>query len=148
MSSNLGELIKQLITVFGERPPRGLPKPPPPHRVQIPRNLHMEKTPNWDAGAESTRGIETRRKGEWGKNNAILNNLITKQHFDTIFHRKMCIPFLLLIALTNCAYHLSASLASENRVLYIECKVYKRMPELLYQPALSRLHSILQATPL
>jgi hypothetical protein len=49
-------------------------------------------------------------------------------------HRKMCIPFLLLIALTNCNYLLSASLASENRVLYSEGRVYKRMPELAASP--------------
>jgi hypothetical protein len=30
MSSNFGEIIKKLILVFGEKPARGLPKPPPP----------------------------------------------------------------------------------------------------------------------
>ncbi len=30
MSSNLGEIIKRLIPVFGEKPARGLPKPPLP----------------------------------------------------------------------------------------------------------------------
>jgi hypothetical protein len=29
MSSNLGEIIQKLIPVFGEKPVRGLPKPPP-----------------------------------------------------------------------------------------------------------------------
>jgi hypothetical protein len=29
MSSNLGEIIKKLISVFGRKPARGLPKPPP-----------------------------------------------------------------------------------------------------------------------
>jgi hypothetical protein len=46
----------------------------------------------------------------------------------------MCIPFLLLIALTNCAYLFSACLASENRVLYSEGRVYKRAPELVASP--------------
>jgi hypothetical protein len=54
---------------------------------------------------------------------------------------KMGIPFLLLIALTNCAYLLSASLASENRVLYSEGRVYKRTPELLASPQSTALHS-------
>jgi hypothetical protein len=29
MSSKFGEIIKKLISVFGEKPTRGLPKPPP-----------------------------------------------------------------------------------------------------------------------
>ncbi len=29
MSSKFGEIIKTLISVFGEKPARGLPKPPP-----------------------------------------------------------------------------------------------------------------------
>jgi hypothetical protein len=36
MSSNFGEIIKKLIPVFGEKPARGLPKPPPP-----PRHLNL-----------------------------------------------------------------------------------------------------------
>jgi hypothetical protein len=31
MSNNFGEIVKKLIPVFGEKPARGLPKPPPPH---------------------------------------------------------------------------------------------------------------------
>jgi hypothetical protein len=56
-------------------------------------------------------------------------------------HTKMGIPFLLLIALTNCAYLLSACLASENRVLYSEGRVYKRTPELVASPQSTALHS-------
>jgi hypothetical protein len=29
MSSKFGEIIKKLISLFGEKPARGLPKPPP-----------------------------------------------------------------------------------------------------------------------
>jgi hypothetical protein len=54
---------------------------------------------------------------------------------------KMCIPFLLLIALTNCAHLLSVWLASENRALYSEGRVYKRTPELVGSPQLTTLHS-------
>jgi hypothetical protein len=56
-------------------------------------------------------------------------------------HRKMCIPFLLLIALTNCAHLLSASLASKNRVLYSEGRVYKRTRELAASPQSTAQHS-------
>ncbi len=53
----------------------------------------------------------------------------------------MGIPFLLLVALTNCAHLLSASLASKNRVLYNEGRVYKRTPKLAAKPQSTALHS-------
>jgi hypothetical protein len=53
----------------------------------------------------------------------------------------MCISFLLLIALTNCAHLLSACLASENCILYSEGRVYKRAPELVASPPSTALHS-------
>jgi hypothetical protein len=58
-----------------------------------------------------------------------------------LVHRKMCSPFLFLIALTNCAHLLSASLASENRVLCSEGRVYKRTPELAASSQSTTLHS-------
>jgi hypothetical protein len=78
MSSKFGEIIKKLISVFGEKPARGLPKPPPtPPR---PDSAAFTRGENTILGrdAESTRRIETRRKGKGGENNAIINNLITK----------------------------------------------------------------------
>jgi hypothetical protein len=54
---------------------------------------------------------------------------------------KMCSPFLLLIALKNCAHLLSACLASEKGVLYGEGRVYKRAPELVASPQSTALHS-------
>jgi hypothetical protein len=54
----------------------------------------------------------------------------------------MCIPFLLLIALTNSAHLLSAWLASKNSVVvYSEGRVYKRTPELVASPQSTALHS-------
>ena len=53
----------------------------------------------------------------------------------------MCIPFLLLIALTNCAHLLSAWLASKNYIAYSEGRVYKRTPEQVASPQLTALHS-------
>jgi hypothetical protein len=53
-------------------------------------------------------------------------------------HTKMGIPFLFLIALTNCAYLLSAS---ENQVLYSEGRVYKMTPELVASSQSTALHS-------
>ncbi len=61
-------------------------------------------------------------------------------------HRKMCIPFLLLIALTNCAHLLSAWLASKNRIIYSEGRVYKRTPELVASPQSTALHSTSNTT--
>jgi hypothetical protein len=59
----------------------------------------------------------------------------------SFLHTKMGIPFLLLIALANCAHLLSAWLASENRVLYSEGRVYKRTPKLAASPQSTALHS-------
>ncbi len=141
MSSKYKEIIKKLISVFGESLPEGYPSHPPPHRVHFPRSLHVEKMLYQYADAESTRRIETRRKGRGGENNGILNNLIAKWYFDAILHMKTGISFLLLTALTNCAHLILASLASKNRVLYSEGRVYKRTPVLAASPRSTALHS-------
>ncbi len=125
--------------MFGEKPARGLPKPPPPHRVENPRSLHVEKARMQDADAKSRRGIGTQREG--GKNNAKLNNSSTDQHFDARFYTKIATTFLLLIALTKCAYLLLASLAIKNCVLYSEGRAYKREPELAASHQSTTLHS-------
>ncbi len=41
MSSNLGEVVKKLIPVFGEKPNRGLPKPSPPPPPPPARRLDL-----------------------------------------------------------------------------------------------------------
>ncbi len=52
----------------------------------------------------------------------------------------MCIPFLLLIALANCAHLLPKCLAGENGVLYSEGRAYKRAPKLVASPQSTALH--------
>jgi hypothetical protein len=54
---------------------------------------------------------------------------------------KICIPFLLLIALANCVHLLSKCLASKNGVLHSEDRAYKRAPELVASPQSIALHS-------
>ena len=54
---------------------------------------------------------------------------------------KMCIPFVLLIALANCAYLLSTCLAGENGALYSEGRAYKSAPKLVASPQSTALHS-------
>jgi hypothetical protein len=53
----------------------------------------------------------------------------------------MCIPFLLLIALTNCAHLLTTCLASKNGILYSKGRAYKRAPEIVASPQWTALHS-------
>ena len=53
---------------------------------------------------------------------------------------KMCITFLLLIALANCAHLLSMCLASKNGILCSEGRGYKRAPELVASPQSTTLH--------
>ena len=69
---------KTLFLCLGKSPLEGYPSHPLPQRVEILRNLHMEKARLQDADAKSRRGIGTRRKGKGGENNANLNNSITK----------------------------------------------------------------------
>jgi hypothetical protein len=99
----------------------------------------MEKERLQDADAKSRSGIGTRRMGGGG-NNVKLNNSSTVQHFDTGFKMKILNTFL-LIALTKSAYLLLVSLASKNRILYSEGRVYKREPKLAASPQLTTLHS-------
>jgi hypothetical protein len=68
----LHKIIKKLISVFGEKPARGLPKPPP---TQL-RRESAEFTRGENTIPGSGRGIGTRRKGKGGENNAKLNNSI------------------------------------------------------------------------
>ncbi len=78
--------------------------------------------------------VELGRGEKGGGNNAKLNNSSTEQYFGAIFYMKIDITFLLLITLTKCAYLLLVSLASKNRVLYSEGRVYKRESELAASP--------------
>ena len=54
---------------------------------------------------------------------------------------KVCIPFLRIIAVANCAHLLATCLLSKNGVLYSEGRAYKRAPELVASPQLTALHS-------
>jgi hypothetical protein len=72
MSSNFGEIIKKLISVFGKKPARGLPKPPSYHTTPgfgafcTWRKRQIE----WRS-VESTLPIEIGRR-EGGKNTVFL----------------------------------------------------------------------------
>ena len=118
---------------------------PHPTASRIRRVYTLERTWFQDADADLGHG---EREGEGRENTAKLNNSSTEQHFDAIFHMKIVIPFLLLIALTKCAYLLLASLASKNGVLYSEGRAYKREPELAASPQSTALLYIQQETPL
>jgi hypothetical protein len=129
---------KNLISVFGEKPARWLPKPPPTaSRIRGVYTWKERDSRTWTRNPDADL-----RHGERGRggNNAKLNNSSTEQHFNAIFHTKIANPFLPLIALTKCAYLLLASLASKNRVRYSEGRAYKREPELAASPQLTALH--------
>ncbi len=86
MSSNLGEIVKKLIPVFGEKPARGLPKPTPPPRTAPEsgdfytwRKRQIE-TPS----AKSGRLIETPDWGGGGGIPCFLNNSTTEQYFKML----------------------------------------------------------------
>ncbi len=114
MSSNWREIIKKLIPVFGEKPARGLPKPhtPSPRTAPESGDFYM-----WRKRQIHLPDWDARER-EGGEN-----------------------PFLLLIALKNCAHLLSVCLASKNGVLCSEGRAYKRAPEQGAGPQSTALHS-------
>ncbi len=125
---------KNLISLFGEMPARGLPKPPPTPPCQESADLHVEKARLQDADAKSRHRIGTRRNGERGENNAKMQPLVNGLTFwrqvqnedryypsSTYCIDKMCL--------------LLASLASKNRVLYTEGRIYKKGAQASSQPS-------------
>ena len=89
--------------------------------------------------AKSGRQNET---PEWGAGFRAFQ--ITQQRSNIsrcFFHTKTCIPFLLLIALANCAHLLFTCLAGENGTLYSEGRAYKRALKLVANPLSTTLHS-------
>jgi hypothetical protein len=85
MSSNFVEIIKKLISVFGRKPARGLPKPPPSApRLDSATFTHGENA-KLTCGAPNPPAVL--RPGEKGRGVKILrfyNNLITKQYFNAL----------------------------------------------------------------
>ncbi len=78
MSSKFGEIIKKLISVFGEKPARGYPIHPHPTASRFSGVYTWRKrdirTRTRNPAAELRRG----EKGRGEKNNANLNNSTTK----------------------------------------------------------------------
>ncbi len=124
---------------MGNSPPDGYPSHPPPRRESAEFTRGKNAIPGCGHGIQMR--IWDAEKGGGGENNAKLYNSLMEQHFNAIFHAKIANPFLLLIALTKCAYLLLALLASKNRVLYSEGRAYKREPELAASPQSTALHS-------
>jgi hypothetical protein len=94
MSSNLGEIIKKLIPVFGEKPARGLPKPPPPRTAPESGGFYTWRKRQIESpSAESTHRIETPEKGKGGKISRFLNNLTTKQYLKMLLSHEVVYSF-------------------------------------------------------
>jgi hypothetical protein len=88
MSSNLGEIIKKLIPVFGKSPPEGYPSHPTRTAPESGDFYTWRKRQIESRSAESTCRIETPEKGKGGKILRFLNNLITKQYFNVLLSHK------------------------------------------------------------
>ena len=75
MSSNFGEIIKKLIPVFGEKPARGLPKPPPTTpRLDSVTFTHGENAKLGRGAWNPPAGL---RRGEKGRGEKYCVSLIT-----------------------------------------------------------------------
>ncbi len=135
--------------MFGGKPARGQPKPPPPpvwrpDLATPPRgerpNL-VTKTPKWTARMRLPSG------GGGGGNSPTFQ--ITQQWNNIsrcLFHTKVCIPYPLLIAVSKFAHLLSTWRKEKSGTYYSETEPINRRQ--IWSPGLSRLHSILQATSL
>jgi hypothetical protein len=87
VSSNFGEIIKKLIPVFGEKPARGLPKPPlpPPHTAPESGDFYMWRERQIESPtAKSGRPIETPDGGKGGKIPHFLNNSTAEKYFKML----------------------------------------------------------------
>ncbi len=68
MSSNFGEIIKKLISVFGRKPARGLPKPPPTTpRLDSAAFTHGEKAKLGHGARNPPAGLRLGEKGRGEK---------------------------------------------------------------------------------
>jgi hypothetical protein len=81
MSSNFGEIIKKLIPVFGEKPARGLPKPPPPRTAPESGNFSQGER---QIESPSAKRLRHRMKGRGGEILRFLNNSTTEQYFKML----------------------------------------------------------------
>jgi hypothetical protein len=75
MSSNFGEIIKKLIPVFGEKPTRGLPKPPPSSQRLNPATFTRGENAKLSRGAPNP--LAVLRRGEKGRGEKYGVSLIT-----------------------------------------------------------------------
>jgi hypothetical protein len=121
----LGEIIKKLISVFGKARQRATQATPLLTAPESSGFYTSRKRQIEPRSAESTRQIETRRKGKGGKILFFFNNLKRNNILTRYFYTKMCIPFFLFVALTNCAYLLSACLASKNASYIVKAESIK-----------------------
>ncbi len=129
-----------------ESPLEGYPRHPPPHRAEKSHILHVGSRQVRSADAISTRGIYSQRRGEGGKNvkrchsltdhqiNCKLKTKIANTILLLCYLDKMCLQYLLLVAF------------GKLRHIYIVRESIKGSRS--RQPALSRLHYVLQSTPL
>ncbi len=133
---------------LGESPREGNPSHPP---CVAPGFGNSHTLRNAKLSRQNAKMGRQNEAPEWGRggggNSATFQ--ITQQWSNIsrcFFHTKMCIPFPLLIAVSNCAHLLYACCKEESGALYSEAEPINRRQN--WSPALRRLHSIIQATSL
>jgi hypothetical protein len=145
MSYKYGEIIKKPYFLFGEMPARGLLKPPP----FPPRQESAELTSGKRADAGRGREIQTQNweaeNGGKGGNNAQRRRSLTVHYFAAKFKMKI-VQTLLPYCVGKMCLSPSGALWRPLAFLYCGAEPIKGSPS--QWPALSRLHYILQSTPL
>jgi hypothetical protein len=136
---------KNLISLFGEMPARGLPKPPPsPPRLKSAELTRGKRADSGRGHEFQTRIWKEGMEGR-GENNAKRWRSLTDRYFAAKLKIKIVQTILLHTALKKCAYLLWLSFVVIWRFYIVEHAI-KGSPS--QQPALRRLHYILQSTPL
>ena len=82
----MGKSLKNLISVFGEKPARGLPKPTPPpaRRLDL---ATLTRGENAKLSRQSAKSSHPNEMPEWGRGGGILrflNNSTTEQYFKML----------------------------------------------------------------
>jgi hypothetical protein len=133
---------KNYISLFGGKPARGLPTPPPtPPRREIARGKCTSAMCGRDF---HSRDWDAENGGVGG--NAKRCHSLADQHINCKLKTKIANTILLLCYFDKMCLSPSGVLWQALAFLYSEAEPIKGSPS--WQPALSRLHYILQSTPL
>ncbi len=126
--------------MFGEKPARGLPKPPPPlHSAWIRRLSHVGKNVKLSRQAPNTAAQMRRQSG--GRIPRFLNNSTTKQYFKMLLSQEDVYSFSSPYCIGKlCSSSFYVPSGGKWHFIYSEGRAYKRALKLVASPQSTALH--------